>query len=172
MVAVLMLGSTTLFAQKFGRIDYEAIIVTMPEFATFQTDLQKVYSDFSEHIQGMQVERNRKMDEAQNLPEGTSETTRQLRAREIMELEQRINDYAQTADQGIQQAQAELIKPLRDKADAAIAKICKAQSIIVVFQTGSVIYIDESQTTDITAAVKTELGIPADAVPPAGAPGM
>jgi outer membrane protein len=166
MVAVLALGSTSVFAQKFGRIDYEAIIPLMPEFATVQTDIQKVQADYEEHIEGMQVERNRKVDEISKLPETTSATTRQLKSSEVVALEQRIQEYVQVAQQGMQTAYVDLMKPLQDKADAAIAKISKAQGIIAVFQIGSVIYLDENQITDITAAVRTELGIPADAVAP------
>ena len=57
------------------------------------------------------------------------------------------------------------MQPLVTKANAAIEKICKAQNIMVVFQTGSTVYIDEAQTIDITADVRKELGIPLDAVP-------
>jgi outer membrane protein len=167
LVALLALGSTTLFAQKFGRIDYQGTIPLMPEFATVQSNLQKVAADYQEHIEGMQVEANRKADELSKLPDTTSETQRQLKNREILELQQRIQEYYQVAEQGIQQAQMDQIKPLQDKADAAIAKICKAQGIIAVFQTGAMVYLDETQITDITAAVRKELGIPEGAVAPA-----
>ena len=41
MVAILTLGSTALFAQKFGRIDYMSIIYTMPEITGIQEKLEK-----------------------------------------------------------------------------------------------------------------------------------
>lgn len=165
MVAFLALGSTTLFAQKFGRIDYQSIVFTMPEIATVQTDLQKVAADYQEHIESMHVEVNRKIDEVSKLPETTSATSKQLKNSEIVELQGRIQEYYNTAQQEIQKAEADLMQPLMEKVNAAIEKVSKAQNIVVVFQIGSVIYIDEAATTDITAAVKTELGIPADAVP-------
>jgi outer membrane protein len=166
MVAVLALGSTTLFAQKFGRIDYQGTIPLMPEFAQVQTDMQKVQTEYMEHIEGMQVERNRKIDEISKLPAETSETSRQLKNREVVDLDQRIQEYFQLAEQGVQTSYADLMKPLQDKADAAIAKICKAQGIIAVFQIGAMVYLDESQITDITDAVRKELGIPEGAVAP------
>jgi outer membrane protein len=167
MVAVLALGSTSLFAQKFGRVDFQSMITLMPEFATVQSNLQKVASDYQEHIEGMQVEANKKADELSKLPDTTSETQRQLKNREILELQQRIQEYYQVAEQGIQQAQIEQLTPLQDKAEAAIAKICKAQGIIAVFQIGAMVYLDEAQIVDITAAVRKELGIPEGAVAPA-----
>jgi outer membrane protein len=142
----------------------------MPEIATVQADLQKVEADYLDHIESISVERNKKMEELSNLPAETSETTRQLKNRELVELSQRLEEYYQVAQQGVQQAQNDLMTPLQDKALAAVEKICKAQGIMAVFQIGSMVYLDEAQTTDITAAVKAELGIPADAVPAGMAP--
>ncbi len=165
MVAILTMGSTALFAQKIGRIDYQALIFSMPEVATVQAELQKVEADYMDVIEGMQVERNKLMDEISKLPETTSETARQLKNRQAIEIEQRLQEYFQSAQEGVQKAQADLMKPLQDKADAAIAKICKAQGIATVFQTEAMIYFDEQQIVDITAAVRTELGIPEGATP-------
>jgi outer membrane protein len=169
MVALLTLGSTTLFAQKFGRLDYQALIPLMPEFAAVQTGIQTVEADYMEHIEGMQVEVNKKIDELGKLPETTSETARQLKNREIVELQQRIQEYYQVAQEGVQQQYVALMAPLQEKADAAVKKICKAQGIIAVFQTGAMIYLDEDQVVDISAPVRAELGIAADAVAPAAA---
>lgn len=167
LVALLSLGSTAVFAQKFGRIDYQATIPLMPEFASVQTSLQAVEADYMEHIEGMQVELNKKVDELGKLPDGTSETARQLKNREIVELQQRIQEYYQVAQEGVQKSYADLMAPLQTKADEAIKKTCKAQGIIAVFQTGAMVYLDEDQTIDISTAVRAELGIAADAVAPA-----
>ncbi|MDR2894874.1 MAG: OmpH family outer membrane protein [Alistipes sp.] len=164
-VAAFMMSSTALFAQKFGRIDYQGVIFTMPEMTTVQTELEKVQADYQEAIESMQVERNRKVDEVSKLPETTSETTRQLRGREILDIEQRIQEYFQLAQDGINRAQVELMTPVQEKADAAIEKVCKAQGIVGVFHNESMAWLDADQIADITAAVRTELGIPADAVP-------
>ncbi len=172
MVAALTLGSTALFAQKFGRIDYQGVLFLMPEIATVQTNIQKVQADYQEHIEGMVVELNKKRDEIANLPETTSTTSRQLKQREADELEQRVREYYNVAEQGIQQAEAESIRPLKIKLDAAVKKVCKEQGIVAVFQTTDpnvlqalqVVYVDEDTAIDINAAVRAELGIAADAV--------
>ncbi len=166
LVALLCLGSTTIFAQKFGRIDYQSTIPLMPEFASVQSGIQTVEADYMEHIEGMQVELNKKVDELGKLPETASDTARQLKNREIVELQQRIQEYYQVAQEGVQKSYMELMAPLQEKADAAIKKICKAQGIVAVFQTGAMVYLDEDQVVDISAAVRAELGIAADAVAP------
>lgn len=175
MVAALALGSTSLFAQKFARVDYQGILPLMPEMATVQSDIQKIYNDYSEHIESMSVERNKKIDEISKLPESTSETTKQLKNREVMDISQRIEEYTRGAEEGLAKAQMDLLLPLKTKLDAAVKKVCKAQGITAAFQTmspenvqmeGQMVYIDEDTTPDITMAVRSELGIPANATPP------
>ena len=172
MVAALSLGSTALFAQKFGRIDYQGTLGLMPEMTNVNAELQKVAADYDEQYQSMVVERNKLFDEYQKLPETTSETSRQLKVRDIQNIEQRIQELQQLAQEGIGKAQMDLILPLKNKLDAAIKKVCKAQGIVMAFQTvpaeafaNELIYIDDS-TVDINTAVRAELGIAADAVLP------
>lgn len=161
LVAALTMGSTALFAQKFGRIDYAGVIQSMPEMTEVQTKLQAAQTEYEEHLEGLQVELNNKVNDLQNAPTTMSASVRQLREREIQELNERLQQYYQIAQEELQKTQMELMTPLQDKADAAIEKVSKADGIIVVFQNDSVVYLDQTATTDITARVKTELGIPA-----------
>jgi outer membrane protein len=173
MVAALTLGATSVFAQKFGRIDYQTTLFLMPEMATVQADLEKENAEYREQIEGIQVEINKKVDEISKLPETTSETAKQLKQRELMDLQQRYQDFVQMAEQSMQKSQLDKVMPLKTKLDEAIKKVCKAQAIVVAFQTvpegafaSEVIYVDDS-AIDINAAVRKELGIAADAVLPA-----
>jgi len=171
LAAAFVLGSGSAFAQKFARVDYQGILPLMPEMATVQTNIQKIYAEHSEIIEGISVERNRKIDELSKMPETTSETAKQLKNREIMDISQRIEEYSQNAQQAIEAAQREQLLPLKNKLDAAVKKICKAQGITAAYQVvpadqfpGELVYMDDS-VVDITMAVRTELGIAADAVP-------
>ena len=161
LVAALTLGSTALFAQKFGRIDYADVIQSMPEMAGVQEGGEKAQVEYSEHLESLQVELNNKVNDLQKAPATMSESVRQLRNREIQELQQRLQQYYEIAQEELQKTQFELMTPLQEKADAAIKKISKAEGIIAVFQKDSVVYLDEDVIVDITAKVKTELGIAA-----------
>ncbi len=166
MVAVLTMGASTLFAQKFGQIDYQTTLFLMPEVAEVQAELQKVQTEYQEQLENIQVELNRKVDEISKLPDTTTETTRQLKNREMMDLQQRFNDFYEMADEAIQRAQADLLKPLQDKLDAAIEKTSLAQGLTGVFPVGVMVYANKQQVVDISLPVRAELGIAADAVLP------
>ncbi len=73
-------------------------------------------------------------------------------------MEQNINQFRETAGQDIQKKQAELMRPLIDKARAAIQKIAKQQGFDYVLDAapgGSVIM---AEGKDLMADVKKELG--------------
>lgn len=159
LVAAFTLGATGLFAQKFGRIDYMDVVQNMPEMDSVRIKMEAIQTDFQEHLEGLQVEINKKVDELQKASSTMSESLKQLKTREIQELQERAQQVYQSAEENIQQNQMELLAPLEAKAGDAIKKIAKAEGLTAVFQTGSVVYIDEETTVDITSKVKTELGI-------------
>jgi outer membrane protein len=158
LVAVLTLGATALFAQKFGRIDMQAVIQAMPEMTDVQLNFEKAQKDYEDHLEGLQVELNNKVNDLQKNQATMTEQSRQLKQRDIQDLQQRLQQYYQLAQEELEKTQTDLMTPLYEKADAAIKKICKAEGIIVAFTIGQMAYIDDAATVDITEKVKKELG--------------
>jgi outer membrane protein len=161
LVAVLTVSATGLFAQKFGRIDYMDVVQNMPEMDSVQIKMESIRTEYMEHLESLNVELNKKVDEFQKAPATMSESVKQLKTREIQELQQRLQQYYEIAEQEIQNSNMDLVAPLETKAGEAIKKIAKAEGLTAVFQAGSVVYIDEDTTMDITDKVKKELGITA-----------
>jgi outer membrane protein len=159
LVALFAVGSTALYAQKFGRIDYQALVQTMPEMDSIQIKMEAASAEYQEHLESLQVELNNKVNDLQKAPATMSESVKQLRQREIQELQERLQQYYQIAQDELNKTQMALYAPIESKANEAIKKVCKAEGIIIAFQTGSVAYIDEETTIDILAKVKAELGI-------------
>ena len=159
LVALLAVCSTSLYAQKFGRINYTEIVQAMPEMESVRTQMDTIAAEYQEHLESLQVELNNKVNDLQK--PGVSESVKQLKTREAQELNERLQQYYQIAQEAIEANQMELLAPLEAKANEAIKKVAKAEGITVVFQTGSVVYIDEVSTFDISDKVKTELGITA-----------
>ena len=65
LVVAMVLSSTTLFAQKLGRINSQEVIMAMPETAAMQTSLQAVQKDWEENLEAINVEFNNKLQEFQ-----------------------------------------------------------------------------------------------------------
>ena len=89
LAVVLVMGATSLFAQKFGRINTQEIIMAMPETKTMQENMDTFAKELSDNIETMNVEFNTKLQDFQKnyntfsdgartagLPEETERTAR------------------------------------------------------------------------------------------------
>ena len=70
----LVMGSTTLFAQKFGRINTQEIIMSMPETKTMQENMETFAKELQDNIETMNVEFNTKLQEYQKAVMKADET--------------------------------------------------------------------------------------------------
>ena len=158
LAVVFVMGATSLFAQKFGRINTQEVISVMPEMKEMQTNIE-AYS--KESMENIVVEYNNKYQEFNKNFSTMSDAVRQLKEKELNDLIQRRNDFEQVAQQDLQKRYNELLAPIIDKAKAAIDKVATAGSYLAVFDTstGSLAYFDEAMLTDLAPAVKKELGI-------------
>lgn len=161
LVVILAMSATSLFAQKFARINTQEIIVAMPETKEMQTNMEAYAKDLQDNAETMNVEFNNKLQDFQKNMNTYSDAVRQLKEKELRELQNRIQEFEQAAQQDYQKKQSELLAPVIDKAKAAIDKVAAAGAYLVVFDTstGTLAYFDEAMLTDIAPAVKKELGI-------------
>lgn len=169
LAVVLVMGSTSLFAQKFGRINTQEIIMGMPETKTMQTDMEAYAKDLQNNVETISVEFNNKLQEFQKNLNTYSDAVRQLKQKELEDLQTRLRDFQEVAQSDYQKKQNELLAPIIDKAKAAIDKIAEANGYLAIFDTsaGALAYFNETTLTDIAPLVRKELGI-TDA--PAAAP--
>ncbi len=146
---------------KFGYVNSQEIIVAMPEVAEVQAQLEKLQKDLEEQLEIIQVEYNNKAADYQKNVATFSDAIRQSKERELMGLQQRYEELGKAGSQDIQNKQSELMKPVVEKAKAAINKVASAGKYTIIFDqaAGSIAYFDEGQMTNIAAQVKSELGI-------------
>ena len=169
LIAVI-LGVSTVSAQKFARINLQDVVVAMPEFEEAQKNLEAFGKDLQEQMEQIQVEFNNKLADFQKNQATMAASIKQMKQQELEQLQQRFGEFQQIAQQDFQKKEAELIEPVQKKAQDAVNKIAKANGYIAVFNTSvpSLAYFDEAQLSDIAPLVKKELGIAeAPAVAPA-----
>ena len=163
---VFVLGASSASAQKLARVDLAAIVPNMSEYTEAVTNLEALGKELSTQLEQMQVELNNKYAEYEKSVATFSDSVRQMKERELMDMQQRLSDMQQIAQQDIQKKEAELMNPIYEKANAAVDKVAKAGGYAVVFSTAGdqaasagLAYFDPAALTDITPAVKAELGI-------------
>ncbi len=171
LAVALMLSATSLFAQKFGRVNSQEIIMAMPETKQMQTNMEAFNKDLQNNLEAIQVEFNNKYQDFQKNYSTLSAAVREMKQKELQDLTQRLQEFEQMARQESMKKQDELLKPIIEKAKNAINKVSAAGGYLVVFDisTGSLAYFDQATLTDIAPAVKKELGITETAAAPAAA---
>ncbi|MBQ5924509.1 MAG: OmpH family outer membrane protein [Alistipes sp.] len=166
LTVMLVMCASSVFAQKFGRVDLAAVVTAMPEFTEAQTNLEAYGKDLQDQLEQIMVEFNTLYADYQKNAATLSDSVRQLKERELSELQQRYQDFQQLAQQDMQKKEAEIMNPIYDKANEAVKKVSVAGGYIAVFSTtgdqpsaAGLAYFNSESLTDITPAVKKELGI-------------
>ena len=160
--AILVFGSSSAFGQqKFGYIDFQDLVSQMPERDSVQVKIQKLSEDYSSMLELMQVEFNNKYQDFQKNATTYTDAIRQVKERELQELNQRIEELYRTANQELETTSANLIAPIIEKAENAVKKVGRDNGYLAVFNlsTQPMLYYDEKNMTDILPLVKKELGI-------------
>lgn len=160
-VVVLAAGlfCTELNAQKakFGHVDYAGIIEIMPETDSAQVEVKQLKADLEAEAAVMQQEFQAKYEEFTQKQATYSSAVAQVKQKELEDMYQRLQAFAEGAQSQIQAKQVELLKPVQDKVLNAIKEVAKADNFTYVFDVTTVAY--GWDTTDITDKVKAKLGL-------------
>ncbi len=167
-IVVLMLAPMSLFAQKFAHYNMSDILPNLPEYQTASSELQKLATQYQEELERLQKEYQTKVEEYQKLADdaSTAQAILQSKAQDIQKMQQSIEDFYQASQQDIQKQQSEKMEVVVTKVMAAINKIADAAGYVYVMDLAScasvgtpVTYVNTTLSTDITAQIKSALGI-------------
>lgn len=145
--------------QKFGYINSQELIVSMPETDSVQSKVSTLAKDLENQYNAMQTEMITKTQELQSNLNTLSETVRKQKEKELYDLQARIEEFNQSANQELQTKQQELMAPVFEKARTAINKVAKEQGLTAVFEVTALLYQNDSQMVNLLPLVKQSLGI-------------
>ncbi len=147
-------------AQKFGHITSEQLLQAMPEYDSAQMKVQALRDQYDLEIEQIQVEINRKIEQYNKNEATMTNLIREAKASEIQEMQVRLQNFAQTAQQDLQQQSMVMIQPVMDKARGAIDAVAKEKGLIYVFDLsqGNPVYTSP-ESLDLFPLVKVKLGL-------------
>jgi outer membrane protein len=157
---VALLCATTGYAQKakFGHVDYGTIMKEMPGIDTAQQALKAYQEELEAVGQQMAEEFKTKQAEYANLTNTTtSAAILKVKEDELMKLYQRLQDFVSSSEVDLQRKQIELLQPFQDRLLAAIKKVAETNKYTYIFDVTMCAFHNDAD--DLTAAVRTELGI-------------
>lgn len=145
------------FAQKFGHVDVQAIMESMPEFIKARGELEAQAKQFENDLKAMQDEVQRKYDEYEKTKSTMNATKQQETEANLQQLMQKAQQAYQDNQQALQKAQQEKLQPIQAKVFKAIENVGKNGGYVYIMQIGSTPYISDTLSKDVTADVKTEI---------------
>lgn len=160
---VAIIASTNTYAQKqykFGHIDSNQLLSIMPEREAAKVELEKYAQQLESTLTEMQTEFERKYQEYVVSADSLSNLIRQTKESELSEMQQRIQQFNQTAQQDLAQKENELLQPIVQKAKDAISQVSEEGAYTYVFDIGTGVVLHFSNDSeDILPLVKAKLGI-------------
>ncbi|HOG05966.1 MAG: OmpH family outer membrane protein [Paludibacter sp.] len=160
LIVLLALPFSLMAQEKFAYVNVQEIFQVMPELSDVEKTIADLNEEYKLELEKMYEEYYAKAKEFQDNLATMAETIKTRRQSEIVDLENRISTFQQTASQELQQKQMELVSVLRDKIIKATAEVGEENNYTYIFDlsTQSIAY-HSPKAVDVTPLVKKKLGI-------------
>ena len=156
---LMLCAPMTLFAQKFGHLDSQALLQSLPEATAVQGKLEAKGKEYQKQIEDMQAELQRQA-EAYDKSKSTMNATKQAETeKNLQDMYNKIQQTAQDNQKAFNEEQQKQLGPVLEKVRNAIAAVAKAGNYVYIMEkaAGQPLYINEALSKDITAEVKAQL---------------
>ncbi len=147
---------------KFGHINSDELIQSLPEFDSANVKLEKFRKDLINALELMQVELNNKSEAYNKESKNYTDIVKQTKEQELVDMNKRIQEFQSNAQQQLQEKQSEVFQPIIAKVDKAIKDVGKENGFVYIFSIGqgsSLLFFDETKSTNIMPLAKAKLGL-------------
>ncbi len=144
---------------KFGHINSTVLLGQMPETKVADSTLQKFGASLESQLKTMTNEYQAKISDFRANEATMAEPIKEMKAKEINDLEQRIQDFQDSAQQSLQKKKEEIYTPIIKKAEDAIKSIAKEKEYSYIFDTSVGVVLFAQESDDILPQVKAKLGL-------------
>lgn len=161
LVALLAFGGSAMAQKnvKLGHINSNDLMQIMPGRDTAMALLQKEVEDLQSELEAMKKEYETQVNAYLAKKDQLSELIRKSKESDIQAMGARIEQFQNNAQKLLEDRQEELLKPIVDRAKAAIEEVGKENGYTYIFDAGvgAVLYSQDSD--DIMPLVKKKLGL-------------
>jgi len=158
-VSILFVGNFAKAQSKIGYINFDALVGQMPEAKTIKSQLDIYQKQFVDQLTVMNTELQTKGKEFQSQSATMTDAIRTAKQTELQDIQKRMQDYENNAQQQVEAKTNELSKPLVDKVRAAVTEVAKEKGYNYVFNTAQVQLIVSPEGDDLAVPVKAKLGL-------------
>ena len=161
MVALLALGGSAMAQKniKLGHINSNDLMQIMPGRDTAMALLQKEVEDLQAEMEAMKKEYETQVNNYLAKKDQLSELIRKSKESDIQKMAERIETFQTNAQKLLEDRQEELLKPIVDRANAAIEEVGKENGYTYIFDAGVGTLLYSQDSDDIMPLVKKKLGL-------------
>ena len=160
MAALFFSTSTTaqVMEARFGHIDTQALLESMPERNTIQSEIEGAAAQYEQEIVRMQGELEAKVAEYQQKAESWPTAIRAQKEQDITQDQQGLEQFYATVQQELAILEQSLLEPMIERARTAIEQVGAEEGFTYIFDTstGSTVY---NGGEDVLGLVKAKLGL-------------
>ncbi|VXB15820.1 conserved exported hypothetical protein [Flavobacterium sp. 9AF] len=158
-IALVLFITAQVSAQsKLAHIDVKELMTNMPEMKAAQSQLKTIQETYDKEYKGMVQEYQTKLQKYEQEAPTAGEAVNETRSKEMQGMGQRIQEFQQSASKQLQQKELDLLKPIMEKAQAAIKKVATAKGFDYVIDATEGSGLLVANGPNILADVKKELG--------------
>jgi len=161
-LSVLTITTLSVSAQsraKFGHIDFAVLYNSMPGQDSIQVIFEEYARSLQETFVQMQGEYQAKLEDYQTNMASMSNLIRQNKEREIMDIQNRMENFRAQAEEDLQEKEIELTSPIIEKARSAVNEVAKENGYTYIFNSAEGLLLYSDPADDILPLVKKKLGI-------------
>lgn len=163
MVFILVSGSSAFAQQKIGHIDTQAVMGLMPERDSASKIFEKFNGEITKEFESMNVLYNNLLETYTKQKDSLSNFIRQAKEAELVEMQGKIQNFRDVAQQELDKKQNELMTPIVAKLKNAIREVAETNKFTYILDSqsgpGILLYLPEDESLNILPLVKAKLGI-------------
>lgn len=144
---------------KLGHINSTELMQIIPGRDSAQAVLQAEMTELESTLKSMQSELETRYNDYMQNQQGWTELIRQTKQKELQDMNARIQEFGENAQKQLQEREAELFKPLIDRAKNAIKEVAREGGYSYIFDSGTGATLYDEGGDDIMPQVKKKLGI-------------
>ncbi len=157
---LLMVLPLTVVAQevKIAYVNTQDVFMAMPEVADMEKQMADLNEKYRLELQQMQDEYKKKYSDFIAQQDSLTENIKLRRMQEIQDIQGRMDNFMQVAQQDVQKKQQELLQPIQQKLQDAIQKVGEEQGYTYIIDPAALLYRGTT-AVDATSFVRAKLGL-------------
>lgn len=143
---------------KIAFVNTQEVFMAMPEVSNMEKQMADLNEKYKVELQQMQTEYQKKYADFVAQQDSLTENIRLRRMQEIKDIQDRMDNFVQVAQQDVQKKQQELLQPIQEKLQDAIKKVGEEKGYTYIVDPAALLYFGNN-ATNATQFVRTKLGL-------------